>query len=165
MWTLKKWDKGTYLQNRNRLRDAENKLMATEREDGGIIPTQGSNLGLLHCRKMLYHLSHQGSPNRYTVLYIKYINNKDLLYSTRNCIWYPVIAYNEQEDEKEYIYSVIYICIYYWGLLRWLSGKRICLPRDLVWSLSWENHPGKGNGNSLQYSWLGNPIDRGGWCV
>ena len=31
----------------------------------GIFPTQGSNqclLHLLHCRKILYHLSHQGSP-------------------------------------------------------------------------------------------------------
>ena len=26
------------------------------------ILTQGSNLGLLHCRQILYHLSHQGSP-------------------------------------------------------------------------------------------------------
>ena len=28
----------------------------------GIFPTQGSNLGLPHCRQPLYHLSHQGSP-------------------------------------------------------------------------------------------------------
>ena len=28
----------------------------------GIIPTQGSNPGLLHCRQILYQLSHQGSP-------------------------------------------------------------------------------------------------------
>ena len=28
----------------------------------GIFPTQGLNLGLLHCRQMLCHLSHQGSP-------------------------------------------------------------------------------------------------------
>jgi len=28
----------------------------------GIFPTQGSNLGILHCRQILYHLSHQGSP-------------------------------------------------------------------------------------------------------
>ena len=28
----------------------------------GIFPTQGSNLGLPHCRQTLYHLSHQGSP-------------------------------------------------------------------------------------------------------
>ena len=27
----------------------------------GIFPTQGSNPGLLHCGRMLYHLSHQGS--------------------------------------------------------------------------------------------------------
>ena len=27
----------------------------------GIFPTQGSNQGLLHCRKILYHLSHQGT--------------------------------------------------------------------------------------------------------
>ena len=27
----------------------------------GIFPTQGSNLGFLHCRQMLYHLSHRGS--------------------------------------------------------------------------------------------------------
>ena len=28
----------------------------------GIFPTQGSNPGLTHCRGILYHLSHQGSP-------------------------------------------------------------------------------------------------------
>ena len=28
----------------------------------GIFPTQGSNPGLPHCRQMLYHLSHWGSP-------------------------------------------------------------------------------------------------------
>ena len=29
----------------------------------GIIPTQGSNLGLLHCGLILYRLSHQASPS------------------------------------------------------------------------------------------------------
>ena len=28
----------------------------------GILPTQGSNLGLPHCRQILYLLSHQGRP-------------------------------------------------------------------------------------------------------
>ena len=28
----------------------------------GIFPTKGSNLGFLHCRQILYCLSHQGSP-------------------------------------------------------------------------------------------------------
>ena len=37
----------------------------------GIFPTQGSSPGLLHCRKILYQLSHQGSPS-----YISYMNVK-----------------------------------------------------------------------------------------
>ena len=28
----------------------------------GIFPTQGLNLGLLHCRQILYQLSYQGNP-------------------------------------------------------------------------------------------------------
>jgi hypothetical protein len=28
----------------------------------GIFPTQGSNTSLLHCRRILYQLSHKGSP-------------------------------------------------------------------------------------------------------
>ena len=30
----------------------------------GIFPTQGSNPGLPHCRRILYHLSHKGSPKK-----------------------------------------------------------------------------------------------------
>ena len=30
----------------------------------GIFPTQGSNPGLPHCRRILYQLSHKGSPRR-----------------------------------------------------------------------------------------------------
>ena len=29
----------------------------------GVFPTQGSNPGPQHCRQILYHLSHQGSPH------------------------------------------------------------------------------------------------------
>ena len=29
----------------------------------GIFPTQGLNSGLPHCRQILYHLNHQGSPD------------------------------------------------------------------------------------------------------
>ena len=31
--------------------------------------------------------------------------------------------------------------------------------------LAWEDSPGEGNGNPLQYSWLKNSMDRGGWCA
>ena len=42
--------------------------------------------------------------NRYTLLYIKLINSKDLLQSTGNYIQYLVIIYNGKESEKEQIY-------------------------------------------------------------
>ena len=29
-----------------------------------ILPTQGSNLGLLHCRQILFHLSYKGTPRQ-----------------------------------------------------------------------------------------------------
>ena len=32
----------------------------------GIFPTQGSNPGLPHYRQTLYHLSHQGSPKKFS---------------------------------------------------------------------------------------------------
>ena len=35
----------------------------------GIFSTQGSNPGLLHCRRVLYQLSHQGSPSYITGLH------------------------------------------------------------------------------------------------
>jgi len=35
----------------------------------GIFPTQGLNPGLLHCRQIFYHLSHQGSPYVYIHIY------------------------------------------------------------------------------------------------
>ena len=34
----------------------------------GIFPTQGSNPGLPHCRRILYHLSHQGSIHTSIIL-------------------------------------------------------------------------------------------------
>ena len=47
----------------------------------------------------------------YTLLYLKEITNKDLLYSIGNYIQYLVINHNGKEYEKEYIYIHVYICI------------------------------------------------------
>ena len=41
----------------------------------GVFPTRGLNPGILHCRQILYHLSHQGSPI-YTKCPISYFFNK-----------------------------------------------------------------------------------------
>ena len=59
-----------YLQNRNRLTDIENKLMVTKRDSGGRGGEINEDFGI----------------NIYTLLYIKEINNRDLLYSTGNYI-------------------------------------------------------------------------------
>ena len=42
--------------------------------------------------------------SRCKLLYIEWINNKVLLYSTENYIQYPVINHKGKEYEKEYIY-------------------------------------------------------------
>ena len=39
----------------------------------GIFPTHGSNLGLLHCRRILYQLSHKGNPHMCMCVYITYL--------------------------------------------------------------------------------------------
>ena len=44
----------------------------------GIFPTQGSNPGLLHCRWVLYFLSHQGSP--YKAISILILHEVKMIY-------------------------------------------------------------------------------------
>ena len=58
-----------YIQNRNRPTDTENKLVVTQGVREGMT-NQGYGI------------------NRYELLYIKWICNKDLLYSTRNYSYY-----------------------------------------------------------------------------
>ena len=50
------------------------------------------------------------------------------------------------------------------GLLRWLSGKvSACQAGDAGSIPGSGRSPGGGTGNPLQYSYLGNPMDRGAW--
>ena len=69
----------------------ENKVMVTkgERQGGEINKEFGINI--------------------YTLLYIKQIINKDLLYSTENSTQYSVITYMGKESEKEQIYVYVYL--------------------------------------------------------
>ena len=76
------WHKWTYLQNRNRLTDIENRLV--------VAKGRGVEWGFGVSRCQLW--------------YWGWINNKVLLYSTGNYIQYPVINHNGREYEKEYIY-------------------------------------------------------------
>ena len=78
----------TYLQNRNILIDIENRRGFQERGR----------------RK-----DWESGISRYKLLCIGLINNKVLLYGTRNYIQYSVINHNGKECEKVYVY--IFVCI------------------------------------------------------
>ena len=102
-WNLKKWYKWTYLQNRNRPTDIENKLTVTKGDSRWRDKLR--SLGLTD-----------------TTVYK--INNKDLLYSTGNYIQYLVITYNGKESEKEYMY--VYIYVYYTYIYTHNITKSLC---------------------------------------
>ena len=72
-----------YLWNRNKLTDVENRLVVAKGVGG-----MDWEFGVSRCK----------------LLYIGWINNQVLLYSTGNCIQYPVINHNGKEYEKEYMY-------------------------------------------------------------
>ena len=59
-------------------------------------PTQGLNLGLLHCRKILYHLSHQGSPEEVIgllkLLWDTWVRTNNAYFRDR---WDPVVLNNQ----------------------------------------------------------------------
>ena len=51
-----------------------------------------------------------------------------------------------------------------YGLLRWLSDKESPAKQEVPASISGSGRsPRQGNGNPLQYSCLGNPMDKGAW--
>ena len=50
------------------------------------------------------------------------------------------------------------------GVPWWLRGKEsTCNAVDMGLIPDLRRSPGEGNGNPLQYSCLGNPLDRGAW--
>ena len=77
--------KGSYLQDRNRLTDIEDRLVVTKGE--GVWGEKEWEFGISGCK----------------LLYREQINDKALLYSTGNNIQYPVTNPNGREYEKEYI--------------------------------------------------------------
>ena len=53
---------------------------------------------------------------------------------------------------------------YLFGFLRWLRVKNLPAMQEMqIQSLGWEDPPGEGNGNPLQYSCLENPCSLAGY--
>ena len=49
------------------------------------------------------------------------------------------------------------------SLVAQMVKKSVCSAGDQGLIPGWERTPGRGNGNPLQYSCLGNPVDREVW--
>ena len=88
----------------------------------GIFPTQRSNLGLPHCRQILYHLSHRGSPILETKWKIQHVDNAET---------------KEPLNLRSEPYSTIsYICLPH--LMEMESKQLLPIPgwglEDLMWT-------------------------------
>ena len=82
------WHKWTYLQNRNRPVHKENRIVVAKGEEDG--------------REMQWEIR----ASRHKLLDMKGINNKVLLYSTKNYIPCPMISHNGKEYfKKECVYA------------------------------------------------------------
>ena len=112
----------------------------------GIFPTQGSHPGLPHWRRILYQQSHKGSPV-WTLKAIK--AHHDFQYGHAEML--PAF-------DASSLTGVILVL---------LVEKN--LPANAEYSRDRGSIPGSGrspeggNSNSLQYSCLENPMDRGAW--
>ena len=94
MWNLK---------TKQNKKDTNERIYKTEIN----LQTKKANLWLLKEKGAGWGMNQEFEINVYTLLYVKQIANKDLLYSTGNYTQYFVITFKVKEFEKEYIY----ICI------------------------------------------------------
>ena len=75
-----------------------------------IFPTQGSNPGLPHCRRILYQLSHQGSPKLFKIT-VKYSVSTYLCYMGWKGLQISTLSF------------VSFLCFFFshWSLESWIS--------------------------------------------
>ena len=77
-----------FLQNKNRLRDIENRFVVAKRERGGS------------------GMDGEFWVGKWTLLHLEWISNEVLLYSTGNYIQSLGIEHGERWYEKNYIYNI-----------------------------------------------------------
>ena len=109
-----------------------------------IFPTQGSNLVLLHCRQILYHLSYQGSPIKSHIL---------MLFDWPEWDWGRRKSLSCCDGS-------------FWISCVWRLGAACGRSRHLsscTWTILSLQRPAVCFGDPLQYSCLENPMDGGAW--
>ena len=102
-------------------------------------PNQGLNPQPLHCKPDSYPLDHQQSPSVHIYFHIF------------TCSWHIIIV----------LHTFLLSCSL--AFPRWLSGPpaNVGDAGDMGSTPGSGRFPGGGNGNPLQYSCLGNPMERG----
>ena len=94
----------------------------------GIFPTQGLNLGLPHCRQILYQLSHQGSPRILEWVAIPFSNRSSL---PRNWTGSPSLWADslliELSGKPEHVYGLPYSQKGAWAFHCFYSQKYLFL--------------------------------------
>ena len=140
----------------------------------GIFPTQGSNPGLSSCRRILYQLSHQGSPRRLEWVAYSFSSGSSRPRNTtchnRPCrqpeapgVHPRAITGSEraqagkQQHRLKASFHPYFLSL---SQRQWLSGKESTCKRRIPAS---EGSPAGGSGNPLQCSCLEKPMDRGAW--
>ena len=114
----------------------------------GIFPTQGLNLGLLHCRQTLYHLRDQGSHYKQAGVGGAYYQLK-----------YSVIYYHCPEDCISVpclLTSQIMLVVKHQAASAGVRRNVGRIPES-------GSSPGGEHSNPLQYPCLENPMNRGVW--
>ena len=134
----------------------------------GIFPSQGSNLGLLHPRQVLYlyRLSHQGNPLRGLIWNVSFISSShkreipvlsDIPLSWVSLLWITTLSNVIRNNLT---------CPRIQGGARGKEPTCQCRgPQRSDPGLipGWERSPGGGHGNPLRYSYGKDPVDRGVW--
>ena len=148
----------------------------------GIFPTQGVNPGLLHCWRILYHLSHQGSRRmsnslfRYSTLEVtehRFLLLKFGWLLTKRTVergkteWckFTVEKLDKHHSARWSVTSDIVYVPLIWGLPCSSNGKEsTCSAEDQGSIPGLGRSSREGNGNPLLFSCcLENPMDRGAW--
>ena len=87
----------------------------------GIFPTQGSNPGLLHCRQILYQLSHKGKYSFYLFIFghtgsLSFLPRLSLVAVSRHCssLWCEGFSLRW------------FLCCRAWALGTWASVAAAC---------------------------------------
>ena len=126
-----------------------------------IFPTQGSKLGLLHCRWILYQLSHKGSPRilEWVAYLFSSISSQPTNQTGVSCI--AGGFFTNWAVREAHIGPLLVLT---WGFPGGSEVKNLPAVQELQETQEdlpvSGRSPGEGHGNALQYSCLENPMDR-----